>query len=180
MKCEEFKTRMVADNPDMVVLESHLEGCEDCSIWLEKELATPPDGLTKAEWQNATSRCMPPISTKDSEAVNEEAIKRPVSTGFFSGIKYGLVFGLSIITGLAIIQLTQEEKVKKAQAKIELESFMEKDSNEIPNFLEKDYSDVTFFEFGDSKIMSFIEPEKITSFLEETQEENSWTEEQSG
>jgi hypothetical protein len=176
MNCEDFKALIVSDDADKLELEKHLESCDDCAKWLNRELSSPPEGLSKAEWQSATSRCMPKLDNQ-AESKEPEVLPPPVSRGFFTGLKYGLVFGLSIITGLAIVQLHQESQTDKPLKRMEIQSFVDESSLEMPVFYEKDFSDVTFFDYGDSKLLSFVEDEEIPSFIEEdTQEEDLWTE----
>jgi hypothetical protein len=176
MNCEDFKALIVSDDADKLELEKHLESCDDCAKWLNRELSSPPEGLSKAEWQSATSRCMPKLDNQ-AESKEPEVLPPPVSRGFFTGLKYGLVFGLSIITGLAIVQLHQESQTDKPLKRMEIQSFVDESSLEMPVFYEKEFSDVTFFDYGDSKLLSFVEDEEIPSFIEEdTQEEDLWTE----
>lgn len=182
MNCEEFRKQIVAADAEMQVLEQHLESCPECSAWVARELATPPQGLSQAEWDNATSRCMPAsLPTTQSETAVEKD-PEPIATGFFSGLKYGMVFGLSIVTGLAIIQLAQFTPPEtKPASPPEMVSFIDDQPQELQNFLENNFEDVTFFDYRDSKMMSFVENEKIPSFIEENQmEEETWIEKDSG
>ncbi len=185
MNCDEFRKQIIAEESDLKALEKHIDSCPECAAWVEKELATPPMGMSKADWVNATSRCMPttlPMPEKDETAKEAITDPEPISTGFFSGLKYGLVFGLSIITGLAIIQLAQFDPSKVAEkgGRMEIASFIEDETTKLPTFFEKDFSDVTFFDYRESKLMSFVENEQIPSFIEENQEEEQWIENDSG
>jgi hypothetical protein len=185
MNCDEFRKQIIAEDSDLKALENHIDSCRDCAAWVEKELSTPPLGMSKADWVSATSRCMPTsLPTQETVKSNEETATdpEPISTGFFSGLKYGLVFGLSIITGLAIVQLAQFDpsKVAEKSGRMEIASFIEDETAKLPTFLEKDFSDVTFFDYRESKLMSFVENEQIPSFIEENQEEEQWIENDSG
>lgn len=177
MNCEDFRRQITAGDNDLPELERHLDDCQACARWLEQELATAPQGLSQAEWLSATSRCMPDLAAVN---VNTEEITdpEPVKTGFLSGLKYGLAFGLSIITALAVLDLGNRPNHREEKQVIG--SFVERPEQGLPSFIEKDFSDVTFFEFRDSKLVSFIEAEKIPSFIEENQEDISWTESESG
>ncbi|MEW6713425.1 MAG: hypothetical protein AB1403_26625, partial [Candidatus Riflebacteria bacterium] len=182
MNCEEFRMKIIAEDQDLSALETHLQSCSSCSAWLERELATPPEGLSAAEWNNATARCMPdalPIesSGKDNDPSPQD---QTMKGSFFNGLKYGLVFGLSIITGFAVLELMRVNPTVDSSKKVEIASFMEVDERKLPDFIEKDFSDVTFFDYHDSKIISFVENEKIPSFFEETQEEELWNDRDSG
>jgi hypothetical protein len=181
MKCKDFRKLIISDNPDLDALQKHMESCEKCKVWVEKELSTPPEGLTSSQWLEATSRCMPELNENPGEI--KEEIKTPVQ-GFLSGMKYGIVFGLSLIVGLSIIQLHIEQNPPTLIEKTEIESFMDTNNKQIPMFFNTEISRVTFFEATDSKELSFIEnddeSQNLTSFIEENQEEFSWIEEDSG
>ena len=190
MKCKEFRTQILNDGEDMQSLEKHLNECDDCALWLNQELKNPPEGFSRAEWQAATARCMPDtteiINNKaNTEKLENEDKNKSVLSGFLNGLKYGIVFGLSIITAVAIIHL-QQNHIKESNLKpVKIQSFVEVSENELPSFYEKDFSDVTFLEPEDSKLMSFVEKndeaETIPSFIEETtQEEDLWYENNSG
>lgn len=184
MNCDEFKKQIITENSDLTKLENHIESCRDCAAWVEEELLTPPTGMSKANWVNATLRCMPTthfMSEKDETPQNNSSNSKSILSVFFSGLKYGLVFGLSIITGLAIIQVAELEsfKVDKGIKKIEIASFID-ETTKLPTFLEKNFSDVTFFNYHESNLMSFVENEQIFSFIEKNQEDEQWFESNSG
>jgi tetrahydromethanopterin S-methyltransferase subunit G len=180
MKCENFKKLMLSANPDYEVLEKHMQECSSCRCWVEKELATPPEGLSSAQWLSATARCLPELP-KEVENSKEEAVKaNPVTLGFLNGMKYGLVFGLAIITALAILQIDVEKRRDSALNGLEMQSFLEQPAEKMPEFMSTEFSSVTFLDYDDSKDMSFIETEKIPSFIEEPEEENLWIENKSG
>ncbi len=182
MNCEEFRMKIIADNQDLSELESHLQSCSSCSAWLEKELATPPDGLSAAEWSNATARCMPdalPVGSARKD-IDSSPPDQTVKGSFFNGLKYGLVFGLSIVTGFAILELMRVNPTVDSSKKVEIARFVEPDEQKLPVFTEMYFSDVTFFDYHDSNIISFVENEKIPSFFEETQEEELWNDRDSG
>ncbi|MFZ5949570.1 MAG: hypothetical protein ACOYXC_02610 [Candidatus Rifleibacteriota bacterium] len=182
MNCEEFRMKIIADDQDLSALESHLQSCSSCCAWLEKELATPPEGLSAAEWNNATARCMPESLPIGSSRENIDAPQedQTMKGNFLNGLKYGLVFGLSIIVGFAILELMSVPPTVDSSKKVEIASFLDSDEKKLPDFFEKNFSDVTFFDYHDSKIISFVENEKIPSFFEETQEEDLWNDRDSG
>ncbi|MGM0599955.1 MAG: hypothetical protein ACQETH_09090 [Candidatus Rifleibacteriota bacterium] len=190
MKCKEFRKQILNDGEDMQSLEKHLNKCDECALWLNKELKNPPEGFSKAEWQSATARCMPDTTEISN---NTDAAKQPESenndkslfAGFLNGLKYGIVFGLSIITAIAVIQLQQNHIKENNLKPAKIQSFLEDTEKELPSFYEKNFSDVTFYEYEDSKLLSFVdkndETDPIPSFIEETtQEEDLWYENNSG
>lgn len=176
MQCEEFRRLMLASEGNESELEKHLESCPACDAWLQKELATPPEGLTPAQWHDATARCFPEQvpATKAPEAEPET-----FWTFFFNGLKYGMIFGLSIVTGFAILEHLQgPEKILPKPQEVTLVSFIEPSDTTLPDFFETPEFDVTFYENSDSKIVSFLPKVQMQSFYETNEEEETWNENQ--
>ena len=178
MQCEEFRQLMLASEGNEGELEKHLESCPACDAWLQKELATPPEGLTPAQWHDATARCFPE-QVPAVKAPEAEAEAETFWTFFFNGLKYGMVFGLSIVAGFAILEHLQGPAKNLPQPQeVKLVSFVEPSETALPDFFEKPGFDVTFYENGDSKIVSFLPKVQMQSFYETTEEEETWNENQ--
>ncbi|MBU1107192.1 MAG: hypothetical protein KKB51_11030 [Candidatus Riflebacteria bacterium] len=173
MKCEEFRTRMTKVESSCSELEQHMAECPDCSVWLERELAEPPQGLTPAQWQAATARCFPEqLPEQPAETLVE--IKEPESFwgNYLHGMTYGLVFGLSIVFGFAILQLLPDAGEKLSSRSLAQVSFIEQSEREMPVFFERGKFDVTFLHDDDSELMSFVEFDNEMKFLDYSEEEN--------
>lgn len=173
MKCEEFRRLMSLSQGDESELEKHITECPACDAWLQKEIAAPPEGLTPAQWHNATARCFPAVLP---------AKTAPADAGdfwqyFANGLKYGLVLGLSLITGFAIIELFNPP-VQNPREPATLMSFIDDNDMELPNFLENNIYDVTFYQADESKIESFLPKVQLPSFYEIDKEESVWKENQ--
>ncbi len=173
MKCEEFRRLMSLSQGDETELEKHVCECPACDAWLQKEIAAPPEGLTPAQWHNATARCFP-------AQLPEKAIH--ADTGgfwqyFANGMKYGLVFGLSLITGFAVIDLLNPSAPPDREPAA-LVSFIDDQDIELPNFLENNFYDVTFYQADESRIESFLPKVQLPSFYEIDKEESVWKENQ--
>ncbi len=168
MNCEEFRVLMVSPTEREDELSEHLNNCQSCNEWIEKELAQAPHGLTPAQWQSATARCFP-------EAVEFAKIKDNKTDGFWTffinGLKYGMVFGLSIVTGFAILSLRDEVRPSYNLETHHEMSFLSDEQNGLPVFIEKTELDVTFLSIEDSELMSFVETSEMPNFIEENQEE---------
>jgi hypothetical protein len=197
MNCEDFKKNLEEYETESPEMLAHMQDCAECSSWLDRELSSPPEGITPAEWTAATARCMPDIS---SIANKPDNIEIDGVDGFwslfFSGLRYGVVFGLSIIVGFALFGPRQHEPAtfKPQEIKflteltldfsptIALKSFLNANNSELSGFLDPvgskdlkesgkilkdfDLSGVTFLEFSDSNSYSFIEKGEIPSFIE--------------
>ena len=171
MKCEEFKNLMSSSNGNEAELERHLADCQACDAWLQKELSSPPTGLTPAQWHDATARCFP-------EKLPENSVEAaPDFWQFFlNGMKYGLVFGLSLVTGFALLEHLNHAGGPAAADKIEMVSFIDDIEPALPDFVESSDLDVTFYEVGESKFVSFLPKVQIQNFYEIEQEEETWNE----
>lgn len=176
MQCEEFRQLMLASEGNEGELEKHLESCPACDAWLQQELATPPEGLTPAQWHDATARCFP---EHGPAAKAPEAEQETFWTFFFNGLKYGMVFGLSIVAGFAILEhLHGPGKNLPQTPEVALVSFIDPAETALPDFLETPDFDVTFYENSDSKIVSFLPKVQMQSFYETNEEEETWNENQ--
>jgi len=168
MKCEDFKNMIISSENNEDELSDHLDTCISCKEWLDAELSQAPKGLTPAQWQAATARCFPAID----DVIKEDPAKTESFWSFFGqGLKYGMVFGLSIVTGFAILSLKIDNPPRfNLEAKHEI-SFLTQETKELPGFLEIQNFDVTFLSYNDSELMSFVENIEMPNFLELTQEE---------
>lgn len=173
MKCEEFRRLMSLSQGDESELEKHITECPECDAWLQKEIADPPAGLTPTQWHNATARCFP------AELPEKEAQGKAGDFWqyFLNGMKYGLVFGLSLITGFAVIELLSPPAQPPREPAV-LMSFIDDHEIELPNFLENNVYDVTFYQANESKIGSFLPKVQLPSFYEIDKEESIWKENQ--
>lgn len=165
MKCHEFKSLIKEPQDNEKELEAHLAECPECCQWLNNEITTPPDGLTPTEWQRATSRCFPETKELVKAAEPESFWKY-----YVNGLKYGAVFGLSIVTGFAILNLKEETLTTYDLSKPQELSFAEPFADSLPDFLAKDKFPVTFLSDEDSKLIRLVEKAQIFYFMEEYKE----------
>ncbi|MDD3000236.1 MAG: hypothetical protein PHF29_00595 [Candidatus Riflebacteria bacterium] len=162
MKCEEFRKRLNSahqstfSEQDEKALESHLNECKTCNTWLDNLLLTSPDGIKELSLLNAPQKCFPEsIIKKENVVINEN--KSLLST-YLSGLKYGLVFGLSIICGLAIVEMRNESKQNAFNNSPQIPPFIvfESSIKDIPSFInESSYANLNFFENQKSEISDF-------------------------
>ncbi len=170
MKCERFRTCMSNGGGIESELEEHLGSCPECAAWLEREIAEPPQGLTPAQWQAATARCFP---DKLPEKVAEQPVDEPKGfwNSYFHGMTYGLVFGLSIVCGFALLSLREDPVAEKPLPTLAEISFIDGEAPAMPVFFEKSKNDVTFLQYDDSEMVSFVEFDNAMTFLEHDEEE---------
>ena len=116
MDCKEFREKISAGNDFDDELIEHKEKCSGCQEWLKKELSTAPAGVNEDEWNKAVSKCMltnnkehQTKSNTDNDAKPDTDENKSFMDYYLSGLKYGIVFGLSIVVGFAIIQNKNEE-----------------------------------------------------------------------
>ncbi len=126
MNCDEFRKKISSGDDLTEDLIEHKVKCKDCQDWIQKELSTAPNGLTTEEWNNAVSRClnndikksdgknMKPNETKPTESNEKPEAEKSMMDYYFSGLKYGIVFGLAIVVGFAIIQNKNENMTNQA------------------------------------------------------------------
>ncbi|NCB40374.1 MAG: zf-HC2 domain-containing protein [Erysipelotrichia bacterium] len=174
MKCEEFRKLVTASEDSDFKCEQHLNTCPACSEWLSQTTVTPPEGLLPAQWQPATAGCFPaklPEMTKANDADKPKSFWEM----YTSGLKYGFVFGLSLVTGFALLDFIQKPPQQPANT-IEQISFVDKSDEKLPDFYKNEFSDVTFFELETSQIMSFMPKEQILDLIENEKEEEEWNE----
>ncbi len=170
MKCEEFRTCMSNGGGNESELEEHLGSCSECATWLERELAEPPQGLTPAQWQAATARCFPD-KLPEASATKPEEEPKSFWESYFHGMTYGLVFGLSIVCGFALLSLREDPVADKPRPSLAQVNFVENGERELPVYFEKEKKDVTFLQTGDSEMMSFVEFDNRMNFLDYNEEE---------
>lgn len=175
MQCEEFRILIHDSVNQDTALEQHLANCDACATWLQKEVSTPPEGLTPAQWQEATARCLPEILTKSAPIAATEKSQN-FWDFYLNGLKYGMVFGLSLITGFALLKHLKPEVHHTDDSKIEMVSFLDSSESQLPVFYENKFSDVTFVDSAESQSMSFISKEQIPIFFDELKEDEKWTE----
>lgn len=171
LKCKKFRTLMSEGSGEESELEKHLDSCQECSAWLERELAEAPQGLTPAQWQTATARCFP-------EKLSEQALEKPVEepkkfwNSYFHGMTYGMVFGLSIVFGFALLSLRQRTVEEPPLPSLSQVSFVDTADRDLPVFFETKKNNVTFLPFANSELMSFVEFNDEIKFMEYNEEEN--------
>lgn len=192
MNCKDFQKAINDDNSiDINILDQHLESCKECSIWLDKQIERKPKEMSKPILEIPTLRCRPEIPNSP-----EDKKEKGLLAMYLSGLKYGLTFGISVIIAISIFGPV-EKSHENQQTEVST-SFVSKE-HAIPSFvttnidnenneidididkekgIEKEF--VTIFEIGNSQLVSFVEDEIIPSFNEETLEELSWLENQSG
>ena len=149
MNCKEFQEKVLGGADFTEEMQTHKSSCEICQKWLDKEISTPPQGISKKEWESTLSKLSDKGSEKntirdDSENISkkEEGLKpipnkekteepaddKSLTTYYFMGLKYGIVFGLSIVVGLSIVQNVKEKDIKNKPSS-NTESEMNKDNN---------------------------------------------------
>ncbi len=170
MNCEEFRRLMSSSTGDETELAKHIDSCSKCDSWLNQELTSPPPGLTQAQWHDATARCFP----EKLPAEEVQTAEPDFWHYFFNGLKYGMVFGLALVTGFALLE--SFERPVEQGSQIELVSFIDDDYDQADSAATNFYSDVTFFEEDESKSVSFLPNVQIQSFYNTDQEENAWNE----
>jgi hypothetical protein len=67
MKCDDARKGLLTPTPEFEeAVERHISGCESCRLWLEREIALPPAGLTPPKWEEAPrglfDRVLPPAT----------------------------------------------------------------------------------------------------------------------
>lgn len=148
MNCEAFRKMMEVDSTGLAseqerLLEQHLDGCSACDEWLETVISKAPAGLEALETLVAPISAYPaevkPIIT---EAQPEKSEKKTLFGSFFTGLKYGMVFGLSVVCGLAVVSIMNESG--KPMGLLEnraVPSFVQTvdRQEQIPSFLELDF-----------------------------------------
>ena len=126
MECKEFREKISAGNDFDNEMIEHKEKCSECQKWIEKELSTAPSGVSEEAWNKAVSKCLP---TAEKESDNSKPAENDIKSDseenktfmdyYLSGLKYGIVFGLAIVVGFAIIQNKNEtNKVQNANKEI--------------------------------------------------------------
>lgn len=109
MQCEEFKTLILNGIEDEETIK-HISNCENCRVWLNKELSKPPEGFSQEKWNKLKNNI-----TNINSNIEKTTIKSAEKSFwdyYFSGLKYGIVFGLAIVIGFSIIQNKTENNVE--------------------------------------------------------------------
>ncbi len=131
MNCEEFREKIKSDSDITDNLIEHKNSCKECQNWLMNELNTAPQGINNDQWQKLISKHLPIVensnlpndesekseakSETESESesdskdnnTNEPQKEKSMLDSYFSGLKYGIVFGLSLVVGFSIVQNSQ-------------------------------------------------------------------------
>jgi hypothetical protein len=183
MNCEEFRNRLnkttqssFSEQED-IALESHLNTCKACNAWLDNLLITPPAGINNLSLLSAPQKCFPESLTENKNiAVSED---KSLLRTYLSGLKYGLVFGLSIICGLVIVELRNESKQNVFDDSPQIPPFIvfETSIKDIPSFInERSYANQSFFENENSEIPDFysLESDKDLNFYKINLEEENY------
>ncbi|EKD82624.1 MAG: hypothetical protein ACD_39C01182G0001, partial [uncultured bacterium] len=121
----------------------------------------------------ATARCFPE-QLPEMTATSQSEQDKPVTfwNSYINGMTYGLVFGLSIVFGFAILHLRGNSIEEAKRTSLAQVSFVEEMERKLPNFLEQEKFDVTFLPVDDSEMMSFVEFDTDMKFLDDSEEEN--------
>ena len=129
MNCEEFREKIKSGSDYSESLIEHKNSCKDCQEWIMNELNTAPNGINKEEWQKLMAKHLPivekqekqkkEIKSSESETLpnkekeqktdesKEPQKEKSMLDYYFSGLKYGIVFGLSLVVGFSIVQNSQ-------------------------------------------------------------------------
>ncbi|MBP5469690.1 MAG: hypothetical protein J6Z11_10665, partial [Candidatus Riflebacteria bacterium] len=132
---KEFQEKIKSGSELTEELLDHKLNCKSCQEWVIKEVSTAPEGMSNKQWESKISKFSSietntnkkDNDTKDpdnkplpsSENTENKTIKKdtkPVekeksfSDYYFSGLKYGIVFGLAIVVGFSILQVKNEKK----------------------------------------------------------------------
>lgn len=170
MKCEDFRQHILQLDEESTEMKNHLSDCSECNLWLEKELANPPEGITPANWLTATAKCQPElplIVKKTADTAKEEDF-----WGFFStGMKYGIGLGLALALFAAIIPYFNSSPADYTPESWKMQSFMDISDQQLPTFFDYSENSVTFYDFDVSQDISFLENHALISFIEETTED---------
>ncbi len=171
MNCEKFRLLINNDEAQLTSeteesLEKHLDECQSCNQWLESSIAKAPIGLDTLELVPAPASTFPkdvkPVITKEAKPEKNKS----VFGSFINGLKYGLVFGLSVVFGLAIINIINDNKPNPLFNDEVIPSFVQLESiesgggktsgEEIPSFIEMDfYANTNFMDLDEGSSTSF-------------------------
>lgn len=140
MDCKEFQEKIKSGSELTEELLDHKLNCKSCQEWVIKEVSTAPEGMSDKQWEskiskfsnietnkkdnntkNTDNKPLPSSEKTDTKSIKKET--KPVekeksfSDYYFSGLKYGIVFGLAIVVGFSILQVKNEKK-QSSNAKI--------------------------------------------------------------
>jgi hypothetical protein len=158
MNCETFRKLINQDESQIsqeqeLGLEAHLDKCSSCNEWLETVISKAPVGLETLETLVAPASTFPanvkPIITQAPEPQKAKS----VTGSFFAGLKYGLVFGVSVVCGLAVVSIINDSKPISLLKNRDIPSFvqLEEKQDQIPSFLEQDfYANSSFINEGEN------------------------------
>ena len=134
MDCKEFQEKIKSGSELTEELLDHKLNCKSCQEWVIKEVSTAPEGMSNQQWKSKISKFsnietktnstenkidkteqkpLPSSENQDKETKNK--VNKPVekeksfSDYYFSGLKYGIVFGLAIVVGFSILQVKNEK-----------------------------------------------------------------------
>lgn len=173
MKCEDFRQRISQLDDESVEMQNHLADCAECNLWLEKELASPPEGITPASWLSATARCQPDLPLADNKAAN--SIKKDEEEDFWAffskGMKYGAALGLALVLFGAIVPYFHSSPAEYSPESWQMQSFIDVSDQQLPTFFDYSNNYVTFYDFEGSQDISFLENHALISFIDETKED---------
>ena len=125
MNCDEFREKIKSGSDNTDSLIEHKNSCKDCQEWIMTELNTAPNGINKEKWQNLMSKHLPIVEEKQENTNKESKVnnqefnsnqneepkkEKSMLEYYFSGLKYGIVFGLSLVVGFSIVQNSQNNK----------------------------------------------------------------------
>ena len=126
MNCESLRSLIGADSDEISgEMETHLDACLDCQIWLDASIAGAPQGFGPPIWEK------PPIL---AEQVNPKSGN--TFLGFLDGLKYGLAFGFAVVLALALLPQRQPSAPMVSSIVIHHYSFLpSRNSLEEVNFV---------------------------------------------
>ena len=137
MDCKEFQEKIKSGSELTEELLDHKLNCKTCQEWVINELSKAPEGMSNKQWKSTISK-FSNIETKNTKSeTNSENIDKDKNTipstkknkknpqietkspeeeksfsgYYFSGLKYGIVFGLAIVVGFSIIQVNNEKNL---------------------------------------------------------------------
>ena len=136
MDCKEFRDKISAGNDFNDELIKHKEKCSECQEWLKSELSKAPEGINEDKWNKIISTCLStdskidsePITEKSNDKKSDEEANKSFMDYYLSGLKYGIVFGLSIVVGFAILQNKNEETNNNQKSTIDTSISSEKEN----------------------------------------------------
>mgnify|MGYP003290982860 CR=1 FL=1 len=106
MNCEEFRNYLSSGKSiDDKEIEKHLSECLSCNKWIQEEIATPPNGISSDKWNSLKN-----LNNTQIENTVSKKEEKSFSDYYFSGLKYGVVFGIAIVIGFSIVENLKENE----------------------------------------------------------------------